>query len=59
MRADVTANDVEDQMLLKELELYGPPAVLFFDSEGTELRAQRVLGFIGPEAFTEHLNKIP
>lgn len=59
MRADVTANDAEDQMLLKELELYGPPAVLFFDSEGTELRAQRVLGFIGPEAFTEHLNKIP
>lgn len=36
LRADVTANDEVDQGLLRELGLFGPPAILFFDAEGRE-----------------------
>ncbi len=55
LRADVTANDELDQALLKSFELFGPPAVLFFDPAGTEKRAGRVLGFVGPADFSAHL----
>ncbi len=51
LRADVTANDAEDQALLKRFGLYGPPAILFFGADGTERRASRVIGYQGAEAF--------
>ncbi len=55
LRADVTANDEADQALLKRFELFGPPAVLFFDPAGVEYRRQRVVGFLGPADFTQLL----
>ena len=58
LRADVTANDEQDQALLKRFELFGPPAVLFFDQHGREDRAFRVLGFLGPEKFLAHLTAL-
>ena len=59
LRADVTANDASDQALLKQFELFGPPAVLFFDSAGVEHRRHRILGFVGPADFTAHLGALP
>ncbi|MEM7467697.1 MAG: protein-disulfide reductase DsbD [Pseudomonadota bacterium] len=58
LRADVTANDKIDQALLRRFELFGPPAVLFFDESGAENRRFRVLGFLGPEKFLAHLNAL-
>ena len=58
LRADVTANDAVDQSLLKKFELFGPPAVLFFDPTGTEYRTMRVLGFVGPADFSAHLTHL-
>ena len=58
LRADVTANDETDQALLKRFELFGPPAVLFFDQNGNENRNFRVLGFLGAEKFLAHLNAL-
>jgi thioredoxin:protein disulfide reductase len=58
LRADVTANDAQDQALLKQFELFGPPAVLFFNTQGDEFRQRRVLGFMAPEDFTAHLNTL-
>jgi thiol:disulfide interchange protein DsbD len=55
LRADVTLNDAADQALLKKFELFGPPAVLFFDATGIEKRTMRVLGFVGPVNFSGHL----
>ncbi len=56
LRADVTANDEVDQGLLRELGLFGPPAILFFDAEGRERRPYRLQGFVGPEPFVKHLD---
>lgn len=57
LRADVTANDGLDQELLKQLGLFGPPAILFFGADGMELRPFRVIGYTGPEAFTRHIRQ--
>ena len=54
LRTDVTRNDAEDQALLKRFGLFGPPAILFFDLNGTERPGYRIVGFMGPEAFRTH-----
>jgi thioredoxin:protein disulfide reductase len=51
LRADVTAADAADNELLRRFELIGPPAVLFFDSQGKELRAHRLIGYLDPAEF--------
>ncbi len=55
LQADVTANNDEDKALLQRFELYGPPAILFFDAQGHEQGDQRVLGYQGPEQFLQSL----
>ena len=57
LRADVTANDALDQGLLKQFGLFGPPAILFFDANGAELRVSRLIGYSDPEAFTRHIRQ--
>jgi len=57
LRADVTANDALDQALLARFELFGPPAVLLFDAAQRELRAQRLIGYAGPDDFLGRLRE--
>jgi thiol:disulfide interchange protein DsbD len=57
VQADVTKNDETDQQLLKELGLFGPPAILFYTSNGQEQRTYRVVGFMPPEKFSQHVVK--
>jgi thiol:disulfide interchange protein DsbD len=56
LKTDVTANDAQDQALLKRFGLFGPPAILFFTPEGDELRDYRVVGFVPPERFSKHVH---
>ena len=55
LQADVTANDTEDKDLLKFFGLPGPPATLFFTAQGSELRQYRLIGFLEPEKFRQHV----
>jgi len=55
LRADLTAADDLDTELLRRFELQGPPAVLFFDGQGTELHNYRLIGYLGPAEFGELL----
>ena len=59
LRADVTANDDDDQALLKRFGIIGPPALLFFSPEGTEHREYRIVGFVDAPQFTQHLQNLP
>ena len=45
LRADVTANSVEDRELLRRFRLFGPPGMIFFDAAGREIGAARTVGF--------------
>ena len=55
LQADVTANDDIDKSLMKQFGIIGPPAILFFSADGTEQKAQRVVGFKKPEAFINNI----
>jgi len=58
VQADVTANDKQDQALLKHFGLFGPPGIIFYDANGVELKAARVVGFMEAELFSEHINSL-
>ena len=51
LQADVTANDDDDKRLLREFNLIGPPAILFFGPDGEERRNQRLIGYLAPDEF--------
>ena len=55
LQSDVTDNDEQDQALLRELGLFGPPAILFYDNSGNELRNYRVVGFMNAPKFASHI----
>jgi thiol:disulfide interchange protein DsbD len=55
LQADVTANDGEDQALLKHFGILGPPTIVFFDPSGRERPEYRVVGFKKAEEFRPHL----
>ena len=55
LQADVTDNDSIDTELMSSLGIYGPPAILFFDSSGREIRNRRVVGEMSGEQFAAHV----
>ena len=57
LQTDVTANDAEDQALLKHFNLFGPPAILFFGPDGQERPAFRVVGYMKAPRFREVVEK--
>jgi len=54
LRADVTANDEQDQALLKRFGIFGPPSIMFFGPDGEERRPYRLVGFLSAEEFVNH-----
>jgi thiol:disulfide interchange protein DsbD len=55
LQADVTDNDAIDTQLMSSLGIYGPPAILFYDPSGREIRHRRVVGEMSGEAFAAHI----
>lgn len=58
LKADITDNDEQDKALLKHTGVFLPPAILFFDRNGNELRALRVVGEMDAGQFKAHLEKV-
>ncbi|CAB3688530.1 protein-disulfide reductase DsbD [Paraburkholderia rhynchosiae] len=55
LRADVTANNADDQALLKRFGLFGPPGIIFFDHGGKEVL--RVVGYESADKFLRTLER--
>ncbi|MGF6965406.1 thiol:disulfide interchange protein DsbD [Paraburkholderia sp. WC7.3g] len=55
LRADVTANNTDDQALLKRFNLFGPPGIIFFDQGGKEVL--RVVGYESANKFLRTLDR--
>jgi len=53
LRADVTAMNDDHRALLRRLEVYLPPAIIFYDVHGQENRDVRVVGFVDAEEFVQ------
>ena len=56
LRADVTANNPDDQALLKRFKLFGPPGIIFFDPSGAEVL--RVVGYESADTFLHSLDRL-
>ena len=57
IRFDMTESNAEQRALLDRYKLFGPPAILFFDSSGKEISEVRVVGEINAGQFAERLNR--
>lgn len=57
LKVDVTKNDEHDKAFLKQFDLFGPPATLFFNVDGVEIKSHRLVGFVKADAFVAHLNQ--
>ncbi|MBD3669546.1 MAG: thioredoxin family protein, partial [Gammaproteobacteria bacterium] len=58
LKVDVTENDAKDKAVLKHTGVFLPPAILFFDAKGKEIRELRVVGEMDAEQFRAHLEKV-
>ena len=58
LKADVTKNNDDDKALLKHFELFGPPAIIFFDRESKEIKSLRFIGFAKPKKFINHIKQV-
>jgi len=58
LKVDVTAMNAADKALLKRLNVYLPPAVMFFGPSGREYKDLRVVGFVGPGELLQRTRKV-
>ena len=58
LRADVTANDDDDQALLERFNSYGPPTIAFFDRQGLERGPFKLVGYVPAAEFTVHVERV-
>lgn len=57
MQIDLTDNTPVNLAFQEEFDVLGLPTILFFDTEGRELKQSRVTGFMKAEAFADHVNR--
>lgn len=55
LQADVTANDEQDQALLKRFGVFGPPTIIFFGNDGMQRHGYEVVGYMKAKEFREHV----
>ena len=53
LRANVTANDTDDQALMKRFGIIGPPTIAFYGADGHERAPYRVVGFMKAPEFAD------
>ena len=51
IKLDITKTNDDNSKFLKDYKLFGPPAILFFNNNGKEIRQARIVGFINAEDF--------
>lgn len=58
LQIDITANNEDHQTVLNHFNLFGPPAILFFDTDGKELPQFRIQGELNRDEFKLHISKV-
>ena len=57
LRADVTANNADDQALLHKFDIFGPPTIAIYDAQGQEHKEFRVVGYMKAAEFAALLRQ--
>lgn len=58
LQADVTANDEKDKELYQRFGIIGPPAIIFYDTQGNEQRNLRVAGYMPAAEFAAQVDRV-
>jgi thiol:disulfide interchange protein DsbD len=58
IRLDFTIPDENSDLIEQEFKIIGLPTILFLDNNGAEIPNSRVTGFLDPDEFMKHLEKI-
>ncbi len=58
LKVDVTDNSKEDKVLQEAYGVVGPPAIIFYDKNKNELKADKMIGFKPPLEFIPILKKV-
>jgi len=58
VKVDLTANDEAAKAISAKYGIFGPPAILFFDQNGTRMKSADIVGFKEPGEFLDHLGKL-
>ena len=58
VKFDITETSEGSNKFLKDFKLFGPPVIMFFDSDGNELVQSRIIGFVDSEQFIAKYNLI-
>jgi thiol:disulfide interchange protein DsbD len=56
LRADLSANNANDEALLKQYDVIAPPTVLFFNNQGNEVATHRIVGELEVNEFLSRIN---
>lgn len=59
LQLDMTDNTAEHQAMLKQLQVFGPPTILFFNSKGEEHRPNRIVGHVSAQELLTHIDSLP
>ncbi len=57
LKVDVTKNHDDDKAFLKQFDLFGPPAILFFNKDSEEIKSHRLVGFVKANIFVKHVSQ--
>ena len=57
LKVDVTANTKDDIELMKRFSIFGPPALVFFDKNGKEVKSKKIIGYKNPKEFIDIVSK--
>jgi thiol:disulfide interchange protein DsbD len=55
LQADVTANDDADKVLLERFGVFGPPTIIFFDTDGQQRHGYEIVGYMKAAEFAAHV----
>ncbi len=59
LQVDVTdPRNLPTNAIKKRYGVFGPPAMLFFDTNGVEVKGLRRYGFMGPDEFITHIKTL-
>jgi thiol:disulfide interchange protein DsbD len=58
MQIDLTDNTDSTIAFQQHYSVLGLPTILFFDTQGQEIKKARVTGFMRAEPFAEHINRL-
>ena len=59
LQLNMTDNTDEHKAILKHFGIFGPPTLLFFDSNGQEYSQYRWVGNVSASELVEHISKLP